>query len=153
GDICPRPGNPGDICQTGEESEAITGFTDGLLSKFYPGWGGSSDYTNRIGVDGQGNVYASSGFVEIDFGVITGPGDARVVKFDPSGNYISMVHEKPSGNGAVIGRSAAIAIDEAGDLYIDNTFLGQAISKFTPADFTPTGMTTGANTTFPYTGE
>jgi len=125
GDVCPRPGFPGDLCGAGADSSAPTGFNgSGLGSWEYHGFS-----VERIAVDGAGRVYATSGDIERSSDVEDiHPGDQRLVRFDSSGAVLDYAHEMEPGKG-ILGQGVLalehfldVAVSGEGDAYVATDF-------------------------------
>jgi NHL repeat len=144
GDVCPRPGNPGDVCQKGSGTTGLTGFDPGTLS--IGGWEALGLYNSQITVDENGYVYASSGnyFSE----------SARVIQFDAEGNPLGYIHEKPGADPVAFDGPLELTPDLNGHIYVQNSSLGgPEFYKYPITDFNMTGVTSGSDVSFPYYGE
>jgi hypothetical protein len=143
GDICPRPGNPGDTCQIGAGTAELTGFTGGPFGSF-GSWQSLGEYSSRIAVDEDGYVYASSGREE----------ESRVVKFESSGTVLGYIHEKPGADPEAFTLPNVVTTDGAGHVFVsEGSIFGAQFQRFLTADFTPSGVTSGSDVSFPYYGE
>jgi hypothetical protein len=142
GDICPRPGNPGDICQKGAGTSDLTGFNSEVLS--LGGWESLGAYGGQLAVDEDGHVYTSSGRES----------ESRVVQFDSTGHVLGLIHEKPGSEPEAFTLPYALTTDGAGHIYVSEaSIFGPRFQKFPTADFSPSGITSGSDVSFPYYGE
>ncbi len=142
GDICPRPGNPGDTCQKGAGSSDLTGYNPGVASE--GGWDAFGVFASQVAVDEAGRIYTSSGRED----------DSRVVQFNSSGNVLGYIHEKPGADPEAFTLPNALTTDFGGHIYVsEGSIFGVPFQKFPTTDFNPTGITSGSDVNFPYYGE
>jgi NHL repeat len=140
GDVCPRPGNPGDICQIGAVSNQPPGFSNA--------WLGNGAFGNRLTVDSAGNVYATDGS---NFACST-PCGARLVKYDPEGTVLSKITENPGVEPRPFISPTVLAADADNNIYTGQ-FYAPTLQKFPPSEFTQSGLTSGADVKVPHYGE
>jgi hypothetical protein len=142
GNVCPRPGNPGDACVAGGTSGQgwqlpITTSAPGVFA----GWNNGGKNPNGhslLGVDGNGQIYVGDREA--------GP-HPRVQKFDSDGTFVSMVgpSREIGVNDYPLITMDNIAVDSAGDTFASDYEFAR---RFPPSSFTATGQEFGYDTTY-----
>ena len=122
-------GGEGDLYVVDRGNHRIQKFSSS--GTFMTKWGskgfgnGTFDYPIGIAVDGDGNVYVAERNV-----AMLDNGSNRIQKFSSSGAFITKWGSKGSGDGEFdFWRSACIAIDDAGNVYVSDTH-NSRIQKF-----------------------